>query len=194
MSKLVLNAKYLLLLSFQLGPSFNVWRTFKALYGCINSKEIIFSELLFSDPIFVLAETIKTKIQHYIRHSMICPNDMNQTQNSKCYCYSENHESYQKDCFATSYKSALRVWLFWRNFAKSQIRTKNGCKGNNSLIPPRCFLCVKNDNKNRRLDKLRQSFSDIFHNSFTWKKVAPDNKKYLRNVFTIQTIQYIANF
>ena len=43
----MLNAKYLLLLSFQLGPSFNVWRTFKALYGCINSKEIIFSELYY---------------------------------------------------------------------------------------------------------------------------------------------------
>ena len=49
---------------------------------------------------------------------------------------------------------------------------KNGFKGNGSLIscmlaPLGCFLGVKNDNKNRRLDKLSQSFSDIFHNSFT---------------------------
>jgi hypothetical protein len=29
------------------------------------------------------------------------------------------------------------------------------------------FFCVKNDNKNCLLDKLSQSFSDIFHNSFT---------------------------
>jgi hypothetical protein len=28
------------------------------------------------------------------------------------------------------------------------------------------LLCVKNANKNRQLDKLSQSFSDIFHNSF----------------------------
>ena len=36
--------------------------------------------------------------------------------------YSANHESYHTDCFATSYKSALQVWLFWRNFSKSPIR------------------------------------------------------------------------
>ena len=53
---------------------------------------------------------------------------------------------------------------------------KDGFKGNDSLIswmlaPLGCFLCVKNDNKNRRLDKLSQSFSDIFHNSFTWQNI-----------------------
>ena len=33
------------------------------------------------------------------------------------YC-SAKYESYQTDCFATSYKSALQIWLFWRDFAK----------------------------------------------------------------------------
>ena len=69
------------------------------------------------------------------------------------------------------------------------------------LAPLGCFLCVKNDNKNCRLDKLSQSFSDIFHNSFASQKmaksiikIAPDINEYLRNVFTLQTIQYIAKF
>ena len=31
---------------------------------------------------FRSAEKIKTNIQHYIRHSMLCPNDMNQTLDS----------------------------------------------------------------------------------------------------------------
>ena len=51
------------------------------------------------------------------------------------------------------------------------------------------------------MDKLSQSFPDIFHNSFTLQKmaksiikIAPDINEYLRNVFTIQTIQYIAKF
>ena len=67
--------------------------------------------------------------------------------------------------------------------------------------PSWVFFCVKKPNKNRRLDKLSQSFSDIFHNSFTRQKmakfivkIAPDINEYLRNVFTIQTIQYIAKF
>ena len=33
------------------------------------------------------------------------------------------------------------------------------------------LLCVKNANKNGQLDKLSQSFSDIFHNSFTGQKI-----------------------
>ena len=50
--------------------------------------------------------------------------------------------------------------------------SKDGFKGNDSLIsgmltPLRCFLCVKNNNKICQLDKLIQSFSDIFHNSLT---------------------------
>ena len=56
-----------------------------------------------------------------------------------------------------------------------QDSSKDGFKGNDSLIswmlaPFGCFLCVKNANKNRWLDKLSQSFSDIFHNCFTWQK------------------------
>ena len=60
------------------------------------------------------------------------------------------------------------------------------------LATPGCFLCIRKANKNRRLDKLSQSFSDIFYNSFTWQKmakyiikIAPDINKYLGNVFTI---------
>ena len=86
------------------------------------------------------------------------------------------------------------------------ICTKDGFTGNDSfllwmLTPTGCFLCVKNANKNCRLDKLSQSFSDIFHNSFTWQKmaksivrIAPDIDEYLKNVFTIQIIQVIAKF
>ena len=37
-------------------------------------------------------------------------------------CCSAKYESYQADCFATSYESALQIWLFWRNIAKSKIR------------------------------------------------------------------------
>ena len=55
------------------------------------------------------------------------------------------------------------------------------------LAPPGCFLCVKNANKNRRLDKLSQSFYILY-------KYLPDMNKYLKNVFTIQTIQDIAKF
>ena len=80
--------------------------------------------------------------------------------------------------------------------------SKDGFKGNDSLIswmliPLGCVFCVKNDNKNCLLDNLSQSFSDIFHNSFIWQKmaksivnIAPDINEYLRNVFTIQTIQH----
>ena len=52
--------------------------------------------------------------------------------------------------------------------AGSTLKTtiKDGFKGNDSLIswmlaPLGCF--------NRRLDRLNQSFIDIFHNSFTWQ-------------------------
>ena len=69
------------------------------------------------------------------------------------------------------------------------------------LAPLGCFLCVKNNNKNGWLDKLSQSFSDVFHNSFTWQKmanssieIAPDINEYLSNVLTIQTVQYKAKF
>ena len=34
-----------------------------------------------------------------------------------------NQPSYLVDCFATFYKSALRIWLFGRDFVKYQIRT-----------------------------------------------------------------------
>ena len=63
------------------------------------------------------------------------------------------------------------------------------------------FCEQKNNNKNGQLDKLSQSFSDVFHNSFTWQKmaksivnIAPDINEYLRNVITVQAIQYIAKF
>ena len=42
-------------------------------------------------------------------------------QKSKFLCYSAMYESYQTDCFATSYKSTLRIWLFWRNCKNWQI-------------------------------------------------------------------------
>ena len=86
------------------------------------------------------------------------------------------------------------------------LHIKDGFKGNDSLIswmlaPPGCFLCVKNTNKGCLLDKLSQSFSDTFHNPFTWQKIiksiikiAPDINKDLRNVFTVQTIQDISKF
>ena len=63
------------------------------------------------------------------------------------------------------------------------------------------FLCVKNNNKNRRLDNLSQPSSDIFHNYFTRKnlsksivKIAPAINKDLRNVFTTQKLQDIVKF
>ena len=66
--------------------------------------------------------------------------------------------------------------------------------------PSWVFLCVKNDNMICQFDKLSQSFSDIFHNYFTWQKmsksiikIALDINEYLRNGFTIQTIQYLNN-
>ena len=43
--------------------------------------------------------------------------------NSMFECCSAKCESYQTDCFATSYKSLLQIWLFWRDFAKSQTCT-----------------------------------------------------------------------
>ena len=39
---------------------------------------------------------------------------MNQTKTTKC--RSKKWPSYSTDCFATSCKSALQIWLFWRNF------------------------------------------------------------------------------
>ena len=63
--------------------------------------------------------------------------------------------------------------------------------------PSWSFLGVKNANKNCWLDKLSQSFSDILLDKKLSKsiaKIAPDIKKYLRNVFTIQAIQDIAKF
>ena len=60
MSKLVLNVKYLLLLSFLTA----IWNTFKLLKGCIKAKEIIFRSEKRSD----------------IHYSTFCLNDMNQTQ------------------------------------------------------------------------------------------------------------------
>ena len=37
--------------------------------------------------------------------------------------FSKKYESYQTYCFANSYKNSLRIWLFWKDFAKSQTRT-----------------------------------------------------------------------
>ena len=69
------------------------------------------------------------------------------------------------------------------------------------LAPLGCFFCVKNDNKNRQLDKLIQSYSDLFHILLLGKKlsksifkIAPNINKYLRNVFSNQTIQDIVKF
>ena len=50
--------------------------------------------------------------------------------------------------------------------------SKDGFIGNDShpsmnARPYWVVLCVRNANKNCRLDKLSKSFSDIFHNSFT---------------------------
>ena len=50
---------------------------------------------------------------------------------------------------------------------------RDGLKGNSFLDLMNThsswvFLCIKNDNKNGQLAKLSQSFSDIFHNSFSW--------------------------
>jgi hypothetical protein len=36
---------------------------------------------------------------------------------------SSKYERYEMDCFASSYKSVLQIWLFWMDFAKSQIQT-----------------------------------------------------------------------
>ena len=62
------------------------------------------------------------------------------------------------------------------------------------------FVCKK-DNKNRRLDKSSQSFLIYFlillldkKMSKSIAKIAPGINKYLRNVFTIPTIQDIAKF
>ena len=38
-------------------------------------------------------------------------------------CCSAKCESYQMDWFATSYKRALGIWLFWKDFSTSQICT-----------------------------------------------------------------------
>ena len=70
-------------------------------------------------------------------------------------------------------------------YAKLHISPKDGFKRNDPLIswmlaPLGCFLCVKNDNKTRRLDKL--------------SKIALDINKHLRNVFNIQTIQDVAKY
>ena len=43
--------------------------------------------------------------------------------NSKFECCSARYESCQTDFFATSYKSALQIWLFLEDFVKSQTRT-----------------------------------------------------------------------
>ena len=56
-------------------------------------------------------------------------------QKSKCYCYSAKYESYQTDCFATSYKSALQIWLFWKDFSKIQ-----SCTTANLLSYPDSFF------------------------------------------------------
>ena len=61
------------------------------------------------------------------------------------------------------------------------------------------FSCVKNAKP--CLDKLSQSFSDIFHNSFNCIKLSKSLLKglriiieYLINVFTIEIIQHEAKF
>ena len=62
MLKFVLNVKYLSLLSFLTTAEFY---NLGHIQGCINSKEIIFSNLyVLSDLLFMLAEKIKTNIQH----------------------------------------------------------------------------------------------------------------------------------
>ena len=57
--------------------------------------------------------------------------------------------------------------------------------------PSWVFLVWKKANKNCWLDMLSQSFSDIFHNYFTWQKLsnsivkfAPDDNEYLRNTYS----------
>ena len=50
---------------------------------------------------------------------------------------SAKYESYQTDCFATSYKSALRIWLFQPDFSKSQTST--------AAILPSCLDTILHD-------------------------------------------------
>ena len=57
--------------------------------------------------------------------------------------------------------------------------------------PSWVFLVWKKANKNCWLDMLSQSFSDIFHNYFTWQKLsnsivkfAPDDNEYLTNTYS----------
>ena len=40
------------------------------------------------------------------------------TQTKTTECRSEKYLSYSADCFASSCKRALRIWLFWRNFVR----------------------------------------------------------------------------
>ena len=67
--------------------------------------------------------------------------------------------------------------FWWTHYStKNHMSIKNGFRGCDSLIlwvlaPPGNFLCVKNAKPCWQLVKLGQSFSDVFHNSFTWHKI-----------------------
>ena len=63
-------------------------------------------------------------------------------QNSKFYCYSSNHESYQMDRFASFAKRHMNL-VFWKDFAKSQTRTTAIL-----LIYQNSFLRVSNQKAN----------------------------------------------
>ena len=78
MSKLVLNFKCFLLLYFLTGAEFYNLVHIQGIIRLQKHKKDHF-ELQQSDLIFVLAEKIKIKIQHKLRYSTLCPNDMNQT-------------------------------------------------------------------------------------------------------------------
>ena len=82
MSKLVLNVKYLLFLSFLTTAEFyNLGHVQGIIRVHYLTRDNFYWFVLLSDLLFISAE--KNQNKHLVRHIMLCPNDMNQTQFTK---------------------------------------------------------------------------------------------------------------
>ena len=85
------------------------------------------SKAAFFSQMWIKTTAKKKAPQQEIQDSAVKPKiawqEVKVRNNSEFECFSAKYESYQMDCFATSHKSSLQIWLFWRDFEKSQTRT-----------------------------------------------------------------------
>ena len=90
----------------------------KNLWNFVESQKIYWKGRLVKVLTNIHAEIVLEITLGSFASRYFTPLLLNSKQTSVFYCYSANHESYQMDCYATSYKRALRIWPFLKIFFK----------------------------------------------------------------------------